>query len=71
MKISTTALVFGLPEITKKHCPVCGFLLKFEPYEDGLCSFEICYCCGSQFGYDDSCNTEVALKERWGKLRDA
>ncbi len=35
-------------------CPVCGHLLKEPPYDpDGNPSYEICDCCGFQFGFDD------------------
>ena len=36
-------------------CPVCGFKgLSEPPYDDlGNSSFEICICCGFQFGVDD------------------
>ena len=39
-----------------KHiCPVCGFAgLMEEPHDSyGCTSFEICPCCGFEFGYDD------------------
>lgn len=37
-------------------CPVCGYdKLTEEPYDDdGNPSYEICNCCGFEFGYDDS-----------------
>ena len=36
-------------------CPVCGFdRLTEEPYDiDGNPSYEICNCCGFEFGFDD------------------
>jgi hypothetical protein len=36
-------------------CPICGFdELKKAPYdENGNESFEICNCCGFEFGFDD------------------
>ena len=36
-------------------CPVCGFVgLAVSPYnEAGGGSFEICPCCGFEFGFDD------------------
>ncbi|PRP55884.1 hypothetical protein C7B71_03790 [Bacillus halotolerans] len=39
----------------KYICPVCGFKGLTEPaYDDqGNHSYEICSCCGFQFGYDD------------------
>jgi hypothetical protein len=36
-------------------CPVCGYdKLQYPPYDEkGNESFEICHCCGFEFGYDD------------------
>jgi len=36
-------------------CPVCGFLGLDEPPwdETGCPSYDICPCCGCEFGYDD------------------
>ena len=36
-------------------CPVCGYdKLMEEPFDkDGNPSYEICNCCGFEFGYDD------------------
>jgi len=36
-------------------CPVCGYdKLEEEAYDvDGNPSYEICKCCGFEFGYDD------------------
>lgn len=48
-------------------CPVCGYFGLDEPAYDknGLWSFEICICCGVQYGYTD-CNTSHAeLRARW------
>ncbi len=38
------------------RCRVCGYLLDFPPWgDDGhTASFEICPCCGVEFGYEDS-----------------
>lgn len=38
------------------RCPVCGCLGLEEPRYDsyGYGSYEICDCCGFEFGYDDS-----------------
>lgn len=39
----------------KNICPVCGFDgLDFKPYDEkGFGTFEICPCCGFEFGCDD------------------
>lgn len=36
-------------------CPICGYdKLTEEPFDkDGNPSYEICNCCGFEFGYDD------------------
>jgi hypothetical protein len=51
-------------------CKVCGLDQGFEPWgEDGETpSFDICGCCGVQFGYQD-CNVEYVKKfrEKWFK----
>lgn len=45
-------------EKTKRFkCPVCGFPALEEPAwdpETGSPSFNICPCCGCEFGYDDA-----------------
>ncbi len=48
-------------------CPVCGFSeLTEEPYSDsGGGSYEICYCCGYEFGVtDDDLGFSI---EQWRK----
>lgn len=39
----------------KYKCPVCNFKGLFEPaYDpDGYGTYEICICCGFEFGFDD------------------
>jgi len=50
------------------HCRVCGLMQDFQPWgEDGHTpSFEICGCCGVEFGYQD-CTPEYIKKfrEEW------
>jgi hypothetical protein len=45
------------------YCPVCGYGpgLGFDSPEDLRHSFEICLCCGCEYGYDDN----VGHYERW------
>ncbi|MBS9801675.1 hypothetical protein J4052_01610 [Bacillus toyonensis] len=49
-------------------CVICGFDdLLDPPYEEGYPLYEICPCCGFQFGFDD-CDqgcTFVAHREKW------
>jgi len=50
------------------RCPVCGYNALKEPPDD---SFEICPCCGVQFGYDDASPmaaldvVRAGLRRRW------
>lgn len=41
-------------------CPVCGFGAMTKPPAD----YNICPCCGTEFGYDD-------LRHPWEELREA
>ena len=50
------------------YCPVCGYgpalggaALGFASTEDLRCSFEICDCCGCEYGYSDN----MANYQRW------
>jgi hypothetical protein len=46
---------------------VCGYDALLEPAYDekGCASFEICPCCGTEFGYDDSSTRHRDLQEKW------
>ena len=46
-------------------CPVCGMHLDSAAWTDGLASFDICPCCGTQFGYDDCCGGDAAVRRAW------
>jgi hypothetical protein len=48
-------------------CPVCGFRgLSEPPYDEYHCaSFEICPCCGTEFGYDDANKSFDQLRAAW------
>lgn len=48
-------------------CPVCGWPEMEEPAYDefGSSSFEICRCCGTQFGYQDARRTHAELRAEW------
>ena len=55
-----------MDSVSKRYnCPACGFILDFEPWSNGLCSYEICPCCGIQFGYDDCAGGNI---QRRGEL---
>jgi|SRR5579863_1561197 len=41
-------------------CPVCAYTLSYPP-ED----FNICPCCGTEFGYDDTTFTYRELRNKW------
>jgi len=52
----------------KKHvCPVCGYPDLNEPAYDsfGCASYNICPCCGTEFGYDDSTAAHADLRGKW------
>ena len=51
----------------KYKCPVCGFNELKEPAYDkfGCSSFNICPCCGTEFGYHDSKISHKVLREKW------
>jgi hypothetical protein len=48
-------------------CPVCGYGgLSEPPYNQfGSASFDICSCCGTEFGNDDFSITFEQLRNRW------
>ena len=52
----------------KNHCRVCGYLLEDPPWGDTGTnpSFEICPCCGVEFGYED-CTLDAirAYRKKW------
>ena len=49
-------------------CPVCGFKgLKEMPYDKkGIPSYEICHCCGFEFGTDEK-EGMAQFREKWIK----
>ena len=49
------------------RCPVCGYPDLAEPSRlpDGDPSFEICVCCGTEFGVTDWDRTHDDLREVW------
>ncbi|WP_115995534.1 hypothetical protein [Cohnella lupini] len=48
-------------------CPVCGLdELRMQPYDEkGNESFEICKCCGFEFGVDDLLYTFETYRVEW------
>jgi hypothetical protein len=53
-------------------CPVCGFGLDEPAWGWAGASFQICSCCGTQFGYHDAGGgaeerrrAHLALRDRW------
>lgn len=62
----------------KFRCRVCGYLSGTPPWgDDGKCpTYEICPCCGVEYGYEDSSVIGVKrYREQWvasgGKWQDA
>ncbi|MET3755548.1 RNA polymerase subunit RPABC4/transcription elongation factor Spt4 [Rhizobium binae] len=56
-----------LNEQTKSQCPVCGYPdLDEPPYDEwGDPTFNICPCCGTEFGYDDASAAHSQLRDDW------
>lgn len=48
-------------------CPVCGLRSLYEHAYDKNenPSFEICSCCGTEFGYDDFTKSHSVLRKEW------
>jgi len=48
-------------------CPVCGYSHLDEAAYDGFgcASYNICPCCGTEFGYDDSVVAHADLRKKW------
>lgn len=61
--------------MSKNYCPVCGYDLEFEAWEENKYpSDEICPSCGIQFGYHDivrNSGDEEKIITRYKELRDA
>jgi hypothetical protein len=51
----------------KYRCPVCGYSDLDEPPYDkyGCASFDICPCCGTEFGYHDATRSHAQLRQDW------
>ena len=52
----------------KFYCRICGYRLGFEPWgDDGKTpTYEICPCCGVEFGYEDSDLASIRkYRESW------
>lgn len=52
----------------KNNCRVCGFGLSYPPWgeDDNSPTWEICACCGTEFGYEDCTMAGIkAQRERW------
>jgi hypothetical protein len=55
-------------------CPVCGYAGLSEPaWDQGVPSYEICDCCGTEFGYEDAAADgdvpymHERLRENWAR----
>ena len=48
-------------------CPVCGYDgLDEAAFDDARApSYDICDCCGTQFGYDDARTPHSVLRAKW------
>jgi len=43
-------------------CPVCGYAMEDIPAD-----YNICPCCGTEFGYNDAGISHAELREEWVK----
>lgn len=50
--------------MTKYICPVC-YYPEIEEYPNDGMSYEICTCCSTEFGNDDSIYSHKKLREQW------
>lgn len=50
-------------------CPICGNELGADPWKDNYPTYDICACCGIEFGYEDSRPTPEERKSRHAELR--
>ena len=60
------------PQEKQNICPVCSYDGLFDPPydENGYGSYEICPCCGFQFGLDDYPDKDKGITE-WRKKWEA
>ncbi len=59
-----------MPSDIYMHCRVCGLLQCDPPWgeDEKTPSYEICDCCGVEFGYEDSTPTGVIrARDKWEK----
>lgn len=57
-------------DMSDKYCRVCGFKLRFSPWgkDNNTPTYEICPCCGAEFGYDDYTPKSIkAYRKKWIK----
>jgi hypothetical protein len=56
-----------MPSDNRYTCPVCGFGgLSEPPYDEhGNASFDICPCCGTEYGYHDATASHDELRRLW------
>jgi len=67
--LSDVSSRWRLRPYTQEPCPICGFVLDFEPWPDDQPSYGICPCCGVQFGYHDFARDPIERAVRHGRLR--
>lgn len=46
--------------MANRLCPVCGYEMRDPPTD-----YNICPCCGTEFGYDDAYLTHDDLRVEW------
>lgn len=50
-------------------CPICGYELDVDPWKDNIPTYDICPCCGIEFGYEDFRPTSEERIPRHAELR--
>ena len=51
----------------KYICPICVYRELYEPPSKESPTFEICHCCGIEFGYQDAKKSWEDLRKIWIK----
>jgi hypothetical protein len=52
------------------ECPICQQLTCPEDPQQELCTYEICFTCSYQSGYDDGNGPLAERQKRWPALRE-
>lgn len=53
------------PAVYGHRCTVCGYDDNAAGFTTNPCDYYICWCCGTEFGYDDCTRTHEQLRDEW------